>query len=136
MAKKAEQNKLCDKTGLTVEHNTLIDDNLLPSADELAKLNNVSDKIIPWIMERTEMEQNARIKFNEDRVKIARGDISHNHWYNFTALIMAFIIVLVSLGFSFYLIIIGKETIGTIFASGTVALIVSYFLKAKNKEVK
>lgn len=42
MAKKAEQNKVCDKTGLTLEQNTVYDDNLLPSADELAKLDNVS----------------------------------------------------------------------------------------------
>lgn len=50
MAKKAEQNKVCDKTGLTLEQNTVYDDNLLPSADELAKLDNVSKDIIPWIM--------------------------------------------------------------------------------------
>lgn len=29
MAKKAEQNKVCDKTGLTLEQNTVYDDNLL-----------------------------------------------------------------------------------------------------------
>lgn len=136
MAKKAEQNKVCNETRLTLEHNTVIDDNLLPSAEELEKLNAVSDKIVPWIMERTEKEQDARIRFNENRMKIAQDDFKHTHWYNFTALIMAFIIVLIFVGFSFYLIVIGQETIGTIFAGGTVVLIVSYFLKAKNKEVK
>lgn len=137
MAKKAEQNKVCDKSGLTLEHNTIYDDNLLPSADELAKLNSVSDKIIPWIMERTEMEQNARIKFNEDRMDIAKKDFKHNHTYNFTALIMAFIIVLLFVSLSFYLILNGQETIGTIFAGSTIVLIVSYFLKAsKNKKVE
>ena len=66
MAKKAEQNKVCDKTGLTLEQNTVYDDNLLPSADELAKLDTVSKDIIPWIMKRTEMEQDARIKFTSN----------------------------------------------------------------------
>lgn len=136
MAKKAEQNKVCDKTGLTLEQNTVCDDNLLPSADELAKLDAVSKDIIPWIMKRTEMEQDARIKFNEDRMKIAQDDFKHVHRYNFTALIMAFIIAVAFLAASFYLILHGQETIGTIFAGGTVVLIVSYFLKAKNKEVK
>lgn len=136
MAKKAEQNKVCDKTGLTLGQNTVYDDNLLPSADELAKLDAVSKDIIPWIMKRTEMEQDARIKFNEDRMKIAQDDFKHVHRYNFTALIMAFIIAIAFLAASFYLILHGQETIGTIFAGGTVVLIVSYFLKAKNKEVK
>lgn len=90
MAKKAEQNKVCDHTGLTLEQNTVYDDNLLPSAEELAKLDTVSKDIIPWIMRRTEMEQDARIKFNEDRMKITQSDFKHTHWYNFTALIMAF----------------------------------------------
>lgn len=87
-------------------------------------------------MKRTEMEQDARIKFNEDRMKIAQDDFKHVHRYNFTALIMAFIIAIAFLAASFYLILHGQETIGTIFAGGTVVLIVSYFLKAKNKEVK
>lgn len=69
-------------------------------------------------------------------MKIAQSDFKHIHRYNFTALIMAFIIVLIFIAFSFYLIINGQETIGTIFAGGSIVLIVSYFLKAKNKEVK
>lgn len=40
MTKKAEQNKVSNKSGLTLEQNTVYDDNLLPSADELAKLDN------------------------------------------------------------------------------------------------
>lgn len=109
MAKKAEQNKVCDKTGLTLEQNTVYDDNLLPSADELAKLDTVSKDIIPWIMKRTEMEQDARIKFNEDRMKIAQSDFKHIHRYNFTALIMAFIIVLIFIAFRSILLLTGKR---------------------------
>lgn len=136
MAKKAQQHKLSNAKGLTLEQNTVYDDNLLPSADELAKLDSVSKDIIPWIMQRTEMEQDARIKFNENRMKIAQSDFKHTHQYNFIALIMAFVIVLVFIVFSFYLIIDGQETIGTVFAGGTIALIVFYFLNAKNKGVK
>lgn len=136
MVKKAEQNKVCDNSGLTLEQNTVYDDNLLPSADELAKLKNISADIIPWIMKRTELEQDARIKFNEDRIRLAESNFNHTHYYNFVALIMAFVIVLVFIGFSFYLIMNGQETVGTIFAGGTIALIVSYFLKSNNKKEK
>ena len=47
---------------------------------------------------------------------------------------MAFLIVLLFLSASFYLIISGKEVIGTIFAGGTIVGIVSYFLNAKRKK--
>lgn len=137
MVKKAEQNKLSNSKGVSFEHNTIIDDNLLPSADELAKLNSVSPDILPWIMQRTELEQNARIRFNDGRLDLTKKDLNYNHRYNFTALLMAFIIVLAFMGFAFYLIVNGQETIGTMFAGGTVVLIVSYFLKAsKNRANK
>jgi uncharacterized membrane protein len=136
MMKKAEQNKISDNTGVMLEHHTLIDDNLLPSADELIKLKGVSEDIVPWMMERAEKEQDARIKFNEDRIKIAQSDFKHMHLYSLTALIMAFIIVLLFIGFSFYLIMNGSETVGTVFAGGAIVLIVSYFLKAKHKETE
>lgn len=134
MAKKAEQNKLKDERGLTFEQNTIVDDNLLPSADELAKLNGISEDIIPWIMARTEKEQDARIKFNEDRMRLSEKDLKFAHKYNMLALVMAFLIVLLFLSASFYLIISGKEVIGTIFAGGTIVGIVSYFLNAKRKK--
>ena len=134
MAKKAEQNKLKDERGLTFEQNTIVDDNLLPSADELAKLNGISEDIIPWIMARTEKEQDARIKFNEDRMRLSENDLKFAHKYNMLALVMAFLIVLLFLSASFYLIISGKEVIGTIFAGGTIVGIVSYFLNAKRKK--
>ena len=134
MAKKAEQNRVKDERGLTFEQNTIVDDNLLPSADELAKLNDISADIIPWIMERAEKEQDARIKFNEDRMRLSENDLRFAHKYNMLALIMAFMLVLLFLTSSFYLIISGKEIIGTIFAGGTIVGIVSYFLNARRRK--
>ena len=46
---------------------------------------------------------------------------------------MAFLIVLLFLSASFYLIISGKEIIGSIFAGGTIVGIISYFLNSKKK---
>ncbi len=133
MVKKAEQNTLSNNRGLTFEQKTVVDDNLLPSADELAKLNDISKDIIPWIMGRTEREQDARIKFNEDRMRLSEKDLRFAHKYNMTALVMAFIIVILFLSASFCLIIFGKEVLGTIFAGGTIAAIISYFLRSRKK---
>jgi hypothetical protein len=64
-------------------------------------------------------------------VGLAKKDLNNTHVYNFVALIFAFLIVLMFLGFSFYLIINNQEKVGSIFAGGTMVLIVSYFLKVK-----
>jgi uncharacterized membrane protein len=130
MAKIAQQNKISkDSRGISIEHQNIEDDSLLPPAEELVRLNKVSPEIITWIMKCTEKEQDARIKFNEDRMRVTESDFKHVHQYNFTALILAFLIVVLFLGSSFYLIINGFETIGSIFAGSTLALIVFYFLR-------
>lgn len=135
MGRSASQNKMQQKSGeLLVEHNVISEDSFLPSADELAKLNAISPGIIDWIMKRTEIEQNARIKFNDDRVGIAKSEVSHKHIFNYIALFMAFIIVLLFLFLSYKLITGGQEVVGTIFAGGTIAVIVFYFLNAKSNK--
>ena len=71
MAKRAEQNRLSSDKGVTtLEHQTLIDDSLLPSADEFS----ISEEILPWIMERTEKEQDARIDFNREKMNLAKNE--------------------------------------------------------------
>lgn len=113
-----------------------MDDNLLPSADELSKLNQVSSEIIPWILKRTEIEQDARVEFNKARVELARKDLKSTHKYNFTALIFAFIVIISGMGFSFFLILQQMPTQGTIFAGATIALAAVSFIKASNNKSK
>lgn len=132
MAKKAAQNTLQSKEGgMVLQQQVISDDSLLPSASELEKLKSVSPEIIPWILERTEMEQDARIEFNKDRMKLAKSESKHAQWYNFVSLIMAFVITMVFIAISFYLIVKGNTTAGSIFVGGTIALIISYFFKSR-----
>lgn len=134
MAKQALQNRLSKKEGeVLLEQQIISDNNLLPSAEELSKLKAVSPEIVPWILNRAEMEQNARIKFNEDRMDLAMLEAKRNNRYRFTSLIMAFLITITFLALSFLLITNGFEIVGTIFAGGTIAIIVSFFLKRNNE---
>lgn len=53
MIKKAEHNKVStDRVGLTLEQQTVYDDNLLPPADELKKIDEISKEALPWLMKR------------------------------------------------------------------------------------
>ena len=132
MAKKAQQNTIQQQDGgLMMQQQVISDDSLLPSAEELQKFNAISPDIVPWIMARTEMEQDARLKFTDERINLAKNESSHTHWFDFIALFMAFIIVAAFLFLSYLLIQNGSEVVGTIFAGATMALIVSYFLKGK-----
>lgn len=130
MAKQAQQNKLSHRNGVMLEQNTVVDDSLLPPAEELAKLNEVSPGIVDWIKSRTEIEQDARIRFNDGRLGLAKKDVGATHRYNFLSLIFAFLIIVLGMLFSFYLIEQKLETTGTIFAGATIAISAVYFIKA------
>lgn len=67
MAKQSHQNRLAKARNgeIMVEQNMAYDDSLLPNAEELQKLQEIDGAIVPWIMQRTEVEQNARIEFNK-----------------------------------------------------------------------
>lgn len=116
MAKKAEQNKLtAGLNGMQLEQNTVYDDSLLPAADELCKLNSINPDIIPWIMKRTEVEQNGRIGFNKRRLRLAGREINLAGLSTILGLILATGLMAFFFYLSYDLIVKGHELLGGIF---------------------
>lgn len=134
MAKKAEQTQIRQNEDGKVSaiRNTIIDDNYLPSADELQKYQNISKDIIPWIMDRVEKEQNARLKFNDDNMNLAKKDLKFRQLYDIIALILAFVLVIIALAATIWLLIEGYNIAGIFLAGGTIAVVV-YALLDKRK---
>lgn len=132
MAKQQHQNKVAkNKQGeLLLEQNLAIDDSLLPNASELEKLKEVDPQIISWILERTEIEQNARIEFNQERVKLAKFDLKKTHVFNITALIFGFIIFIAVLALSAFFIINNLFVEGTLFGGTAIIGGALFFIKA------
>jgi uncharacterized membrane protein len=132
MAKHSQQNRLAKaKTGeILLEQNNAFDDSLLPSAEELGKLKEIDPNIVKWIMDRTEMQQNARIEFNKNRIRLSEYDLKKTHRFNFTALTYGFIIFLAILTMSAYFIYNGLPITGTIFAGTAIIVGAIYFIKA------
>lgn len=138
MGRQQQQNRLAKKGNgeLMVEQNLAIDDNLLPSAAELEKLKEVDPKIIDWVLTRTEIEQNARIKFNQDRMALAKKDLNCIHIFNFTALTFGFLIFVILLALSDYFIYKGLDVQGTIFGGTAIIGGALFFIKVSSSEKK
>lgn len=116
MGKKAEQNRLTTGTnGVQLEQSTIYDDNLLPAADELYKLNSINPEIIPWVMKRTEVEQDGRIWFNKKRLKLAGREINLAGSSTMLGLFLAAGLMAFFFYLSYDLIINGHEVLGGIF---------------------
>ena len=138
MAKQQRQNKLAkNRNGeVWLEENTAIDDNLLPSAVELEKLKEVDPTIIDWILKRTEIEQDARITFNNDRVRITEYDLKKFHRFNFTALVLAFLLFVIVLGISAIFVYFNLPVQGTIFGGTAITVAIVYFLRVISRSNK
>lgn len=135
MGKKAEQNKLTTGVnGVLLEHSAIYDDNLLPAADELSKLNSINPDIIPWIMKRTEVEQDGRVWFNKKRLRLAGREINLAGFCTMLGLVLAFSLI----GFFFYLsydlILKGQERLGGIFGFVDVCGLVAVLYKFRMRK--
>ncbi|MDE7188942.1 MAG: hypothetical protein K2N96_02230, partial [Muribaculaceae bacterium] len=118
MARKVEQNKITkDDSGVSLEHHAAYDDNLLPSAEELSKLKSIEPDIIPWIMERTEKEQDARIEFNHRRMNLAHKEVNCSALLTFFGMLLAAVVIIGVFYFSYQLISNGYQVAGTVFGS-------------------
>lgn len=119
-----------------VEHNAVYDDNLLPAADELAKLNAINPDIVTWVMRRTEVEQDGRVWFNKERLRLAGREINLAGFCTILGLILAFALI----GFFFYLsydlVLNGQELLGGIFgfidACGLVTVLSKFQMRKNN----
>ncbi|MDR0418601.1 MAG: hypothetical protein LBH34_00085 [Prevotellaceae bacterium] len=87
-------------------------------------------------MDRTEKEQDARIKFNEERVKLAKCDLRNTHAFDYLAIFFALICILAGICFSTFLIMQGLNVQGTIFGGGTITLASYYSFINSSKSKK
>ncbi|MDI9358529.1 MAG: hypothetical protein QM528_06255 [Phycisphaerales bacterium] len=139
MSKNVQQDKLSlHKKGaeMILTQHRISDNQLLPSAEELQKIEQVSHGTIEWIKERAKNEQDARIRFNDNKISLATKDIRLTHSYNFTALFFAFIVIVLFTAVSYLLILSGRNIQGTIFGGGTLLIAVFYLFRIPRDQSK
>ena len=133
MGRKAEQTRVAQKNDtLAVEQTAIYDDNLLPPAEELAKLKELDPDSINWIKKRTEIEQDARIKFNMDKVRLMNRNMNHVLIQNMACIIVAFLIIFFGLVCSAYFVYKGLNVEGTIFGGSSIILAGMIFIRWSN----
>ncbi|MCM1301943.1 MAG: hypothetical protein NC226_09500 [Bacteroides cellulosilyticus] len=135
MGKKAEQNKISSgANGISVEHNAVYDDNLLPATDELAKLHAIDPDIVNWIKDRTIIEQDARIDFNNKRIAIASREVNLSAILTGGALLLYILVISAFFYLSYNLIIKGYTVAGTVFGSADLCGFLLILFKIRNRK--
>ncbi|GHT38626.1 hypothetical protein AGMMS49965_02600 [Bacteroidia bacterium] len=121
---------IADRNRGIIEQQTIVDDNLLPCAEELSKLKDIDPLIIEWILQRSEKEQDTRLNFNIERIRLAHKEMNIAN----TSLWLAFSLAIAIFVLSGFFIYLGKEIAGTVFGSVGVFVVVQSFLRFGRKE--
>jgi len=107
----------------------VFDDNLLPDASEIEKLHKIDPNILEWLKKNAEQEQKFRHLAYTKRLELVGKNEKGDRQINRMSLIFSFIILLLGLLFSAFLIHEDHNLLGSIFGGGILIAVVSSFLK-------
>ncbi len=129
----ANRQRKVSKKGSNFEAVESVNDHLLPSAKELKELKEIDESLIPFLMERAEIEQNKRHQQNDEMVMLNKREQGFVHYIRYLALLLGFFIIAGSMFMSYMLIINNHVIAGSIF-TGIGLLYVAYlFVSVANK---
>ena len=130
MNKQAKQTKIKLERGVVqAEQNTIHDNSLLPTADELERLVAIDKNLLQWVLSRSEIEQDARIDFNKNSMQEYRSHGKRTFWVAIISIILAFIIIAGGGIASVYLALKGFSIEGSILGGVTLVAAAGVFLK-------
>jgi uncharacterized membrane protein len=115
----------------------VFDDNLLPDASEIEKLQRLDPNIIEWLKTRAECEQNFRQEAYKEKIDLVRRSEKGERNISLIGLVFSFFLAILGMAFSAFLIYYNHEVLGTIFAGATILALVGIFMakvKSPNKE--
>lgn len=115
-----------------VVHNELYDDNMLPPAEELARLKEVDPSLIQWLMQQHEAEQKFRHQAYNSRSDVLKQAVANEYKLNSRGLNFCFTILLVGIAIGGFLIFKGLTLQGSIFSGITLVLAAGLLYRHKN----
>lgn len=117
-----------DSSGHQIQHKEYVDDNLLPDADEIAKLYAIDPTIMDFLKETSKAEMEFRHGYYYERLDIAERKERGKRRINYLGMTFAFILLLVGMCFSAMLIYLGHTITGSIFSGATILSGVALFI--------
>ena len=119
--------------GKLVRHEETIDDNLLPTSEELKKLQSNRPDLIDIVVRFAEKEQDSRHNIRIEEINAFKNQSIKDFAINYTGLIFAFFVMIAGMYFSTVMINNGNNVIGTVFAGATLLVGVAIFINPLKK---
>lgn len=117
--------------GKQFERTLTVDDNSLPSPQELAAYKEVDPNIVKFLMESASLEQKHRHEMDQkkmDLIKKSDNRIGHMNWWG---MFFAFLFIVVLVLLSGYALYLNRPWFAGILGTGTLIAVASIFINRK-----
>ncbi|MFI3263970.1 MAG: DUF2335 domain-containing protein [Rikenellaceae bacterium] len=119
--------------GQQEEQTVTVDDCCLPVASELEAYSKINPDIILFLMEISKKEQEHRHKIENKQAEIVEVNNNYSYNVNRRGMLYAFLIIVLSLFFSGFLIYFEKNIAGSIFGGVTLATTIAIFMPRRRR---
>ena len=121
--------------GKQLEQIYTVDDNCLPSPQELAAYKEIDPRIVTYLIDASVKEQNHRHKMDEKKLKIvgkADGRIGRMNWWG---MFFAFLCLIAFLALTAYALYLDKPWFASFFGLASIASVISIFVNKDHSDV-
>ena len=119
--------------GRSVEQNLIIDDNIIPSPQELEKYKEVDPRFLDYFFNTAEKEQKHRHEIDKMKMKIIRradGKVERMNWWG---MFFAFFSIVACLSVAAWALYLNRPWFAGIFAFSGLSVIASIFINSGKK---
>lgn len=120
--------------GKQLEQIYTVDDNCLPSPQELEAYQRIDPNIVSYLIDASVKEQNHRHKMDEKKLKIvakADGRIGRMNWWG---MFFAFLCLIALLAVVAYALYLDKQWLAGILGGTTIVSVISLFVRKEQPE--
>lgn len=123
-----------DQVGMLQEEHIIIDNNPMPTAEELSKYKDISPDLVQYFMQITDEERGIRHEVTRQSIELTQMDSKRRHRERILGLAFAFITILVFLGITAGALYLDKPWLAGIFSTLSIAGIISAFIQGRKEE--
>lgn len=122
--------------GKQLESTLTVDDNLLPSPQELSEYKEINPEIVQYWLKLSENEQNHRHFMEKEKIKILGKSGIRNGRINWWGMFFAFLSVVVLVALSAYALYLDRPWFAGIMGTGTMIAMAAIFVNKGEDETK
>lgn len=125
-----------DGVGKQLEQTYTVDDNCLPSPQELAAYKNIDPRIVDYLINASVKEQDHRHKMDSNKLNMIRKADRRDGRMNWWGMFFAFLAIVVMIALAGYALYLDKPWFAGIMGASTLVSVASIFIKSNENKSK